>query len=117
MGILFGKVNEQRTKIRCKKLILFDQFGDTDRCGLTPVGEMQIAEVMATGDGNEGVIGIIHSHPKYGTFLSSIDMHNIYKIQRELDVAVSAVYSGISISFFFFFFCVFFLNCDIAHFF
>ena len=74
-------------------MILFDQFGDTARCGLTPVGEMQIAEVMATRDGNEWVIGIIHSHPKFGTFLSSIDMHNICKFKkRELDVAVSAYY-------------------------
>ena len=50
MGVLFGKVNEKRTKIKCKKLILFDQFGDASRCGLTEVGEMQIAEIMATGD-------------------------------------------------------------------
>ena len=115
IGVLFAKVNEQRTKIKCKKLILIDQFGDASRCGLTLVGEMQIAEIMATGDGDEGMVGLIHSHPRYGTFLSSIDMHNVYKIQRELDVAVSAVYSGMShvVSFFFLFALCFFFELHV----
>ena len=63
------KMNQNGTKIKCKKLILFDQFGDSVRCRLSPVGEMQLAKAMTTADDNEGVMGLINSHAKYGLFL------------------------------------------------
>ena len=58
---------------------------------------MQLAEVKTNADNNEGVLGLIHTHPQHGLFLSSIDQHNLYKFQSEVPLSVSGVYSGMFI--------------------
>ena len=60
MGILFGKMNQKKTTIKCKKLLLFDQFGSGTMCGLTDAGTLQLADAMANAGPNEGVIGFFH---------------------------------------------------------
>ena len=100
MGVLLGKHDRMRKKVTCKKVALFEQFGDSSQCGLTREGEIQLGEQLATSD--EIVIGLIHTHPQHELFLSSIDQHNIYNLQRDNDWSVSAVFSGM-----FFLYCIF----------
>ena len=99
MGVLFGRHDRARKKVVCKKVALFNQFGDSTRCGLTREGEIQLWEQLATND--EIVVGLIHTHPRHRLFLSSIDQHNIYNLQRDNDFSVSAVFSGMFITFIF----------------
>ena len=101
MGVLFGKKNRDGRKVKCKKLILFHQTGDSSNCALTSEGELQLGETIASSGDYEAAIGLIHTHPQHGLFLSSIDQHNLYKFQVDVDYAVSFVYSCM-ISFLFF---------------
>ena len=48
MGVLFGRYDRVGKKVVCKKVALFQQFGDATRCGLTTEGEIQLAEQLAT---------------------------------------------------------------------
>ena len=73
MRILMGKMNKNGTKIKCKKLILFHQFGDSVRCGLTLV---QIAEAMATTDDNECVIWRF----VFDLVIDSVDVNCLYEL-------------------------------------
>ena len=94
MGVLFGKPTKDGAKVKCKKLLLLKQTGDATRCALTTEGETQLGEALMEAVDGEAAIGLIHTHPRHDLFLSSIDQHNLYKFQRDCDVAVSAVYSG-----------------------
>ena len=62
-------------------------------------GRNSIGEQLATN--NEIVVGLIHTHPRHALFLSSIDQHNLYNLQRDNNFSVSAVFSGMFITFVF----------------
>ena len=91
IGILAGKRSADGS-FKCKTCVIPDQRGDAGQCALTSEGNIQLVEVL---EGNEDIaIGWIHTHPKHGLFLSSVDLHNQLKFQRELQGSVAGVYSG-----------------------
>ena len=56
-----------------------------DELGLA---ECQLREGLLT-------LGWIHTHPQWGLFLSSVDLHNQFNYQMQLPEAVAVVYSPI----------------------
>lgn len=85
IGILAGQ--NQGLDLHVTHLIIPNQVGDTATCECRD--EEQITQVLQ--DSEMVQLGWIHTHPLYDTFLSSVDVHTQYNIQRELRGAVAIV--------------------------
>ena len=87
LGLLAGWQGEQGAHIT--HLVVPLQQGDSASCEC--LGEALVAQCFQ----EHGVIqlGWIHTHPAHDTFLSSIDVHTQYNLQREVSGAVATVCS------------------------
>ena len=87
LGLLAG--NQDEGKLSITHLIIPLQQGDAASCEC--LGEVQVARTFQ----DLGVIqiGWIHTHPAHDTFLSSVDVHTQYALQRMVPGAVATVCS------------------------
>ena len=87
VGILAGNVTSPN--IRVTHLVVPRQKGDSTTCEC-----LEEELVVATLQENDVVqVGWIHTHPSHSTFLSSIDVHTQYRLQRDIPEAVAIVHS------------------------
>ena len=86
-GFLSGKVEENKYKIT--HLIIPKQWGTANSCGT--IHEEEMLEYMEKN--HLITLGSIHTHPSQKVFMSSIDVHTQFCLQKMLPEAISIVVS------------------------
>jgi proteasome lid subunit RPN8/RPN11 len=89
MGILVGR--EVEGKMLVIAVLVPPQKGSSDRCEMTGNAEELLLQAHIQLEGI--TVGWIHTHPEFDCFLSSIDLHTSYRIQKDVKSAVAIVYS------------------------
>ncbi len=97
MGWLTGNVTTMGKGKDKKQVVVIDGLflpkQAADQWNVWEPGDDQIPHQMLTylQDSESNVVGWVHSHPTFDSFLSSVDLHTQHMLQREQPLAVAIV--------------------------
>ena len=82
-GVLFGRMDEQRHSCRC-----YEAYHTEADCYSYIVGS-QITDYssLCSTSPDQILLGLIHTHPGFQSFMSSIDLHALHDISRLTNTA------------------------------
>ncbi|KAF9017629.1 Mov34-domain-containing protein [Hymenopellis radicata] len=86
-------VHGKRTVYRVTTVFIPQQEGKSDQCASTEAGDAELVEYVFKHGLKQ--LGWIHTHPSWGCFMSSVDLHNALGFQLDLPESISIVCSRI----------------------
>lgn len=97
MGWVTGKLHEKGQKAKKKTIViangLFIPRQKSDQWSVWEAGDDQVPSQMLQfmEESESVVVGWIHSHPTFSSFLSSVDQHTQHRLQKDLAQAFAIV--------------------------
>jgi len=89
LAFCLGRVDVQAKKLRVT-MLYFPEQTQTD-CTCEPTNLPRLVDIQTRY--RVSPLGMVHSHPKHGLFMSSVDLHNSYLWSRQNPYFFSVVYA------------------------